>query len=138
MMSLTTPSKIRELQIKLYRKAKNEPGYRFYMLYDKINREDILALRRSPKLTHRYSPKVSKHSDLTCRQSLRVMTMMDHHDARGSEETMPNLPPVVPAESASRSPTTGVSGDGLSGRPPSENASELAQPERWLHHRLED
>jgi RNA-directed DNA polymerase len=42
-MSLATPSKIRELQIKLYRKAKNEPGYRFYMLYDKIYRGDILA-----------------------------------------------------------------------------------------------
>ena len=42
-MSLVTPSKIRELQIKLYRKAKNEPGYRFYLLYDKIFREDILA-----------------------------------------------------------------------------------------------
>ncbi len=40
--SLETPDKVRELQIKLYRKAKNEPGYRFYLLYDKMYRTDVL------------------------------------------------------------------------------------------------
>ena len=42
-MSLETPEKIRMLQKKLYSKAKQEPNYRFYLLYDKIYRDDILA-----------------------------------------------------------------------------------------------
>lgn len=41
-MSLTPPPKVRKLQDALHSKAKDAPGYRFYALYDKLYREDIL------------------------------------------------------------------------------------------------
>jgi len=41
-VNLKTPEKIRKLQRTFYAKAKEEPQYRFYLLYDKVYRQDIL------------------------------------------------------------------------------------------------
>ncbi|MFQ5982103.1 MAG: reverse transcriptase domain-containing protein, partial [Woeseiaceae bacterium] len=41
-MSLKTPEKVEKLQKALHVKAKGEPRYRFYLLYDKLYRTDVL------------------------------------------------------------------------------------------------
>jgi group II intron reverse transcriptase/maturase len=41
-MSLTPPPKVQKLQETLHAKAKGSPGYRFYLLYDKMYRRDVL------------------------------------------------------------------------------------------------
>ena len=42
-MSLTTPPSVQKLQTALHAKAKGSPDYRFYALYDKVYRKDVLA-----------------------------------------------------------------------------------------------
>jgi group II intron reverse transcriptase/maturase len=42
-MSLATPEKVQKLQTALHVKAKGSPDFRFYMLYDKLYREDVLS-----------------------------------------------------------------------------------------------
>jgi group II intron reverse transcriptase/maturase len=41
--NLATPESVQKLQTALHAKAKSAPSYRFYALYDKISRDDILA-----------------------------------------------------------------------------------------------
>jgi len=42
-MSLAPPETVQKLQSALHAKAKGSPGYRFYALYDKVYRTDVLA-----------------------------------------------------------------------------------------------
>jgi RNA-directed DNA polymerase len=57
-VSLATPEKLRRLQEALYTKAKQEPAYRFYLLYDKVYRADILAHAYALSKQHAGAPGV--------------------------------------------------------------------------------
>ena len=42
-MSLTTLTSVQKLQMALHAKAKESPDFRFYAVYDKVYRKDVLA-----------------------------------------------------------------------------------------------
>jgi len=56
--NLATPKSVQKLQTALHAKAKTEDGYRFYALYDKIYREDILAHAYAQCRTNKGAPGV--------------------------------------------------------------------------------
>src|ERR1700730_5366883 len=56
--NLSTPNSVKKLQTALHAKAKTEAEYRFYSLYDKIYREDILAHAYAQCRSNKGSPGV--------------------------------------------------------------------------------
>jgi len=56
--NLSTPNSVRKLRRALHVKAKAEPGCRFYALYDKLYREDILTHAYAQCRSNRGAPGV--------------------------------------------------------------------------------
>ncbi len=79
-MSLQTPDSVRRLQRALYVKAKTEPAYRFYLLYDKVYRDDMLH--------HAY--RVSRAADGARTPGVDDVTFEDI-EAAGQEEWLAGL-----------------------------------------------
>jgi RNA-directed DNA polymerase len=73
---LTTPDTIRTLQRKLYTKAKQETAYRFYALYDKISRDDVLSYAWRLVKANRGSPGVDGISFEAIENGIGVETFL--------------------------------------------------------------
>ena len=61
-MSLIPPPKVGKLQTALHSKAKDAPSYRFYALYDKIYRRDILEFAYARCRVNDGAPGVDRQS----------------------------------------------------------------------------
>ena len=60
MGNLSTPKSVQKLQMALHAKAKAEAGYRFYALYDRIFRKDVLAHAYALCRSNRGAPGVDR------------------------------------------------------------------------------
>jgi hypothetical protein len=126
-VSLEIPDKVRELQIKLYRKAKNEPEFRFYLLYDKVYRKDVLLRAWVLARANHGAPGVDGKSfeDI---ESEGVLEWLDGLGKDLHDKTYKPLPVRHDSEAGRRRTTTGYpddSGPGGANRRETDTGADL-------------
>jgi hypothetical protein len=70
--NLSTPKTVQKLQKALHAKAKAEAGHRFYALYDKISRDEILA--------HAYAALISRDFSMRARYLEEIASLHTRRD----------------------------------------------------------
>jgi len=125
--NLSTPNSVQKLQKALHAKAKAEADYRFYALYDKISREDILAHAYAQCRSNKGAPGVDGQdfADITEGNSCPE----PHHDGDGMGAEArrkspsagwlppPGVPCLPPNGDAGRGHVERVPYRGYAGRP---------------------
>src|SRR5260370_229354 len=87
--NLATPKRVQKLQMALHAKAKAEAGYRFYALYDKLSREDILAHAYAQCRSNKGAPGVDAQdfADIEAHGAERWLPELALSPMRGTEDT---------------------------------------------------
>ena len=108
MGSLSTPKSVQKLQTALHAKAKAEAGYRFYALYDKIYRDDILAHAYALCRSNRGAPGVDRQ-DFADVEEYGVERWLGELALALKEETLPAgpYPARVHTENQRQTPAAG-------------------------------
>ena len=90
-MSLATPESVQKLQTALHDKAKKSPDFRFYALYDKVYRKDVLTFAYECCKANGGAAGVDR-SDVRGHRSVRSRAMVGRTDARAEKPNLSTTP----------------------------------------------
>src|SRR5271170_6098493 len=105
-MSLTPPTKVGKLQTTVHAKAKNSPDYRFYTLYDKIYRRDVLGFAYARSRANGGAPGVDgqNFADIEAYGVDRWLDDLAEELRKGTYQSLPVRRVYIPTEDGKQRP----------------------------------